>query len=452
MLEVASLAGAGCPACDNKSAVWERGSQAGFLVTCAACGLEKADSKKVDQKREAPQFQAVDEGRYRLDVLTAGVTLELDYLRREGHQLKGELLVRCELPGALTFDGVLSASDINLSSTRARQMQAKYLAERSQAKELDWVGWLEELAQRVIAAERRGQPAVLLGDLPRPGPIETLEVDGLPLLARHPVILFGDGGTMKSYLALYIAGQLAKRGLRTGIFDWELCGEDHRDRLERLLGEEMPPIHYVRCTRPLVFEVERLRRIVRDEALDYVIFDSMAFACDGPPEAAEVAGRYFQALRRLGSPGSLHIAHVSKSFEGADQKPFGSVFWHNGARATWNVKLQETLPGETSTAIALHNRKANLSGKRPSVGFEFKFDRDRTHIRRVDLADVPDLAVTLPVRQRMALTLRHGALSPKALAEEIDADLETVKRTARRYQTQFKLLAGGGLALMEGRT
>jgi hypothetical protein len=110
--------------------------------------------------------------------------------------------------------------------------------------------------------------------------------------------------------------------VRVGLFDWELAGEDHRERLERLFGAKLPGVRYARCNRPFVHELDRLRRIVRDEALDYVIFDSVAFACDGPPEAAEVAGRYFQSLRQLGIVGSLHIAHISKA-DGADQKPFG---------------------------------------------------------------------------------------------------------------------------------
>jgi len=410
----------------------------------ALAAKRRGDIVELPVPAQAPKatsavFQALDEGRYRLTV--PGVTLEVDYLRRESHQLKGEILVRCDLPGARTFDGVLSIGDLNLSSTRARQMQAKYLAERAQADDLDWTGLLEEFAQRVLAAERDGQPAVLLSDLPRPAPDEALEVDGLPLLARHPIILFGDGGTAKSYLGLYIAGTLAQRGLRVGFFDWELAGEDHRARLERLFDDEMPPIHYARCSRPLVYEADRLRRIVRDEQLDYLILDSIAFACDGPPEAAEVAGRYFRALRQVGIIGSLHIAHVTKALEGADRRPFGSTFWHNGARATWNVKLANTIPDETAINIALHNRKMNLGAKRSSVGFEFRFDQDRTRVRRVDPADVPDLATGLSLHQRLHAFLRSGPRSRDVIAAEFeDEKAATLRRTINRAIAEGKLL------------
>jgi hypothetical protein len=59
----------------------------------------------------------------------------------------------------------------------------------------------------------------------------------------------------------------------------------------------------------------------------------------GPPEAADSAADYFRALRTL-NMGSLHIAHVTKA-EGGDQKPFGSTFYHNGARSTWFVQRSE---------------------------------------------------------------------------------------------------------------
>ncbi len=398
-------------------------------------------------------FEDLDEGRYLLESKAGLATLEVDYLRRQGGQLKAELLVRCQLAGARTFDGdVLSISDINLSSARTRSMHARHLADRARTgDEVDWVGLLEELAVRVLAAEREGQPAVLLHGLQRPEPDPAFEVDGLELLASHPLVLFGDGGTTKSYLALYFVGKLAQAGQRVGFFDWELTGEDHRERLELLFGADMPEVYYVRCAQPLAVEVERLRRVVREARLDYFVCDSVAPACDGPPEAAEVASRYFQAVRRLGPIGSLHIAHVTKTGDHADQRPFGSAFWANLARATWNAKLADTLPGEDRVSVALHNRKANLGARRPSVGFELRFAPDRTQVRRIDLARVPDLAADLPIRHRMALALQCGPLTVESLAAELETKADTVRRTANRYKKQFTLLQGGRLALLSER-
>jgi hypothetical protein len=64
------------------------------------------------------------------------------------------------------------------------------------------------------------------------------------------------------------------------------------------------------------------------------------------------------------------------------------------------------------------------------------------------VADTPDLAAKLSVRQRLAHVLSRRAMTAEALARDIDADPETVKRTLRRYRSQFVVLAGGyyGLA------
>jgi hypothetical protein len=427
-------------------AIRQPGTRPGDDGECRRCKRDTCGGDCPDGGRR--DFRRVDEGHYRFALPDLGVEFVVDRLRRKSDELVGELMVRSSLPGARTFEGVLAVADLNLSSLRAREDRARFLAKRSRAAEIDWTGLLEEFVHRVLASERAGQPAVLLRDVPRPKPDETRYVDGWPLLARHAQFLFGDGGTLKSMLSLFVAGRLDQAGARVGLFDWELAAEDHRDRLERLFGENLPGIRYARCIRPLFYEVDRLRRIVVDHQLDYVILDSVAFACDGPPEAAEVAGRYFQAVRQIGPVGSLHVAHISKA-EGADQKPFGSVFWHNGARATWFAKVAETVPDGKRMTLGLYNRKSNLGALRSPVAFEITFGDERTTFRRADVADSPDLAAHMSIRQRMAHALRRGSMAPEAVADEIQADADTVKRTARRYRNLFTVLPGGKLGLAE---
>jgi hypothetical protein len=400
-----------------------------------------------ENKKLAKRFETITDDHYRLSIPDMGTVLDIDRLRRDRHELIGELTVRCTLPGARTVaDGIVSTADFNLSSARARTERANLLGQRAK---IDFAPVMEELCQRVLEADRTGQPAVDLRTLPAPAAEGDLQVEGLHLLRRHPTILFGDGGAAKSYLSLYLAGRLAERGMRVGIFDWELAGEDHRDRLERLFSDGMPRVMYARCERPLVYEVDRLRRIVKEQDLEYLVYDSVAFACDGPPEAAEVAGRYFRAVRQIGA-GSLHIAHVSKG-ENADQKPFGSAFWHNGARATWYAKLADGSAETGTLHLGLFNRKANLGKVRPPVGFRVHFDEHRTTFYREDVADTPDLAGQLTVRQRMTALLRRGAMTPEAVADEIEAEVETVKRTARRYKDLFIVIPDGRLGLLEKR-
>src|SRR5262249_55257401 len=92
------------------------------------------------QRQSEREFSALGEDRYRLSLPAVGVAFEIDRLRREHHELIGELSVRCDLPGARTIAGTLSVADYNLSSSRARSERAKLLAERSKADKLDWQG------------------------------------------------------------------------------------------------------------------------------------------------------------------------------------------------------------------------------------------------------------------------------------------------------------------------
>jgi hypothetical protein len=293
----------------------------------------------------------------------------------------------------------------------------------------------------VLEQEMQGEPAIDLRTVARPTGDDHLDIQGIRVLERHPMILFGDGGTFKSYLGLYIAGELARQGLAVLFADWELDAHDHRDRLGRLFGESaMPTVQYARCQRPLVAEADRLARLVAEHQCAYLVCDSVAFACDGPPEAAEVAQRYFQCIRRIGI-GSLHLAHINKS-DSSDQKPFGSAFWHNGARSTWNVKKStEDGVGAGTIILGFYHRKTNVGAMLPSVGLSIEFDAERTRIHRTALGDVSDLAAEMPTAERMRKALTRP-MTAAELADHLGAKVDTIDKTARRKSDMFTRASG----------
>ncbi len=404
------------------------------------------------------EFSQVGETHYRLLIPQLGIMLDVDRVRRErGQELTGELAVACDLAGAHTIDGYLSIADFNLSSARARSERAKLLKERSEAPDIDWHGHIEELCVRTIAAYRQGTPSKPLHLFDRPGPEAEFDIDGWKLLRDHATIAFGDGGSAKSYLALYVAGRLAQRGTVVLYADWELSGADHRDRLERLFGPQMPTVHYLRCERPLAEEADRVRRDIGRLSVDYLVCDSIAFATPGRPEEAEHATAYFRALRQVGI-GSLNLAHVNRS-ENGDQKPFGSSFWHNSARATWFVKQAAASPDGQQVTIGLFNRKANLTRLHPATGFVFAFTDDRTEVARTNIADVEDLAGQLPLWQRIAHLIKSGGGVPMtiaAIAEALDAKPDTIRKTvsSARDRSIFAKQSDGGtlkIALVDRR-
>jgi len=405
----------------------------------------RAENERPDAQRV---FERLDEGRYRMQIPGIASELEIDLLRREDGNLVGELIARCHLPGNRGVDGLLSLADFNISSARARSERAKIIATRAntKAEEVDWPGIVEDFCQRVLLAEREGEPAVDLADVPARRTDTCITVEGFPVLKHHPVILFGDGGACKSYLGLYLAWKLTERGETVIYADWELDAADHRERLESIAGP-FRGIKYVRCRLPLREETERLRRTAREEGATYLICDSIALGCDGPPEAAETAMRYFQCLRRIGL-GCLLIAHVSKAEDG-EKKPFGSAFWHNSARATWFAKRGEQVGSENIVQVALFNRKANLGPLRPPLGFELRFEAGRRTIRRTDAAEIGEFADRMTIGQRMAHLLKGGAMSVAEIAERLQVEESTIRTTMSRKKGIFLRLPDGRIALAD---
>jgi len=402
------------------------------------------DLRNLQLEEENKRFVVVNDDHYRLDIPEWEMTFDVDRLRWERKQLFGELTVRTRMPGAGTVkDNILAISDMNMSSARAKEDKARYLIRRMKtADEIPWLKLLEEFSINVISADRKGTPGVALEDVAEPEPARLFDVEGFRLPKKHPAILFGDGGSAKSYLALYYIGRLALDGLKVAFFDWELSEEEHRGRLSLLFGPKMPHIHYVRCDRTIDAELDRLSRAVSDEKTEYAVFDSIAAACDGPPESAETAMKYLRATRRLGKIGTLHVAHVSKA-EGADKKPFGSSFWHNGARSTWFAKRTSESQKDRAVELGLFHRKANLGPLEKPVGLEFSFGSNYTTVQKTDISEIPEFAESMTVRQRMDSVLSAGSMTVKALSDEIDTPADTIRRTAKRNPNKFILLDGG---------
>lgn len=375
-----------------------------------------------------------------LEIPSIATVFECDRLRRERHELIGELIVRCAMPGARTVNGILSTGDFNFSSVRARQDRAKLLAQRAGTNgNVDWFAHLEEFAQGVFERERQGDPVQDIWSIPKSDRVDDFAVDGIALPRKHPAILFGDGGCGKSLVALYLAGKLAQQGVKVALFDWELSGDEHRERMERLFRFEKPALTYCRCESPLTNEIDRIYRIVRDHQIVYGFFDSVSFACDGRPEEAEVAARYFRALRTL-QIGGLHIAHVNRN-EDHDKKPFGSSWWHNGARSTWFVKADES--GSSVLNLGFFHRKSNLGPLRRAVSLKVTFGPDFTRFDKANIGDSPELAEKMKLWQRMQLLFEQNQ-SPKTcmeIAELLDVKVDTVRKTSQRKDL-FRILQG----------
>jgi len=142
-----------------------------------------------------------------------------------------------------------------------------------------------------------------------------------------------------------------------------------------------------------------------------------------------------RGLRQL-NVGSLSVAHVTKGGQvpigPMQQKPFGSVFYHNSFRRTYFAKQDGDSAGDDMIKIAIWNPKVNEGGQQAPFGIEIEFDEHVTTIRRCDVADIEEAAKHLPSKQRIAGALRAGAQTTVAMAEQLDMKPEAVKRALQR--------------------
>lgn len=385
-------------------------------------------------------FLEKGEGHYTFEILPAGITFTVERLRRERHDLTGEVAVSIDpknFDRARHYNGMLAIGDLNFSSVQARSSRGKILEERSN-RSIDWYGLLEEFVIRVQSAERMGKPAIVLADVevPPPTKAETWLVDELPILQDLPMVLYGDAGSGKSYLALHVVGTLAQRGINVMYADWEFSEVEHKLRLGRMFKPEPRNVFYARCDSSLHTQVDRLRRLIAQHSCQYLVCDSIGFAVDGPAEAQESARTYFKALRQLGV-GSLNLAHIPKVQDGKDAQIFGSVFFKAGARSAWFVDRAVDNP-KGELRFGVHHRKSNVGGLLSSRGYRLVFEGEHTtRIIPISPDTVDELTMQLPILDRIKRELRTDKKSPKDLAEALDVPIGSIRSILSRHKSQF---------------
>ena len=402
-------------------------SDNGSLPTVGSDAPAGAVTKRVE-------FTRLAGGGYSYALPDDGVRVELRYLHRDHGSVSAEVDVRCNWAAALTYDGSLSCSVLNLSSQTTRKGLGKHCTERSKvgAADFDWIGVIDAACLMALRAEREGDAAIVLDDAPE---ITERDIDvyGLLLPTDAASLLIAHGDSLKSMTALLIAGTLVQRGMRVLYLDWEWSADRHRGRKVKLFGaERLDGLRYLRCRAPLVHEADRLRRYCEAEQIDYTIVDSVGLAADGKLADDDTAIRFYRALGTL--PPALCCAHVPKT-AAADPKadaigPFGSVFWHNMARASWLVK-KTAGPSDNVAIVGLIPQKQNDGSRHQPVGLEFTFG-ERFAVRPVNLAGVEALADRVPVHQRMRHVLARGPMTYAAIAAELGAKVDTVQKAASR--------------------
>ncbi len=340
---------------------------------------------------------------------------------------------------------------VNLSSTQGRGTLTKALEEAD--PQGDWRGLVDRSCRMVALHVRTGTAAEPLIAAPLTMD-QRWAIEGLVPLGQITV-LFGDGGSLKSYLALAtgIAGLLDRPITarwrmvplqKVMYLDWEADRKEQAWRLGRLTsGLGSCPVDgailHRTMRRPLRDEITAIRSEAARAQVDLVIADSLAPASGMEPEHADAALGALLALRSL-EVTVLCIAHVSKvqADSKAPARPYGSVHIQNLARSTIEARGSESDDADEST-ISLYHRKSNQGRKCPPLAIKFTYEPGGGI--RVGSGEPDSGGASLSYQILDAL--RGGARDSGQLAEELEANPATVKKALQRLETRDKVIRLG---------
>ena len=260
-------------------------------------------------------------------------------------------------------------------------------------------------------------------------------------------ILFGMGGTAKTYISLKMALAVIGHGDFLGIkpeksgkvlfIDYEASFSTINHRLKQLAGGEFPPnmIRYLSPKGSPIHEMRKtVKRMVQKNEISLIIIDSAALACGGRPEEAETATRFFNALAEIGVT-VLLIAHEAKGSEG--KYPFGSIFFWNCARRIWNVQATQEQE-DRLLEVGLMHRKANNGRLEQPVGIRVWFGDDKVDISKGELNT--EWSGERTIKNRIFYALVKGPKHLDELREEMnDVKDAVLKKSLSQMKDKGKL-------------
>ena len=298
-----------------------------------------------------------------------------------------------------------------LSGANGRTSLTKHISNiEKEIQYADWERILEYVCITTVKQMREGEDFIDLAT------VNILEDEGhilspiLPL--NQPSLIYGDGGSGKSILALWFAN-LIYQGVQTDwvtalkknvlYLDYETNVSEMFNRNSKIgkgMNLDIPSgIRYHRCFQPLYYIAEGIRRKIQEENIGFVIVDSAAIACGAEPSSEKATTEYFQAIRSLGEDITvLTIGHTTKA-ETEKKKPFGSAFWEYFSRSVWEVKKEESEKGNLN--IGLYHRKVNNSNLHTPVGYRLQFLANEINVNDFNITESQNNEGTLSRIQRI---------------------------------------------------
>lgn len=384
------------------------------------------------------------------------VRLRVDYVKRHGDELRGEVKVTLR-----ANNGHLHQANLNLSSTTARNTLAKHLDSVTRFSDgkpmLAWGPVVEAFCVGVMEAFRVGDPFVTIADI-QPDEASAHLVQTVQPFGR-PTLVYATGGTGKGWYSLRMAVSAATgipfgdhkviRPVNVLILDWEERPQIISARLRMIckgLGIPVPRnIRYRRFRGPLATQIHQVAAEMAAHREEFVIVDSVEKACGAGGEGQgyqDRAGILFDALDLLGDVSILLIDHTAAPAAGRDlsqvSKAYGSTFKGNWAGLAFEMRVHQE-PESSQSFVVLNAFKSNHGPKPKPIAFRYDWADDGFTLRSWDANDLPDEAVPRTNEEKCYQALARGPSSNADLADEVGLSKAVTRVTCHRSKRIMRL-------------
>jgi energy-coupling factor transporter ATP-binding protein EcfA2 len=364
--------------------------------------------------------------------------------------LKGEVKIKTSLPG---YAEHLHQANFNFSSTRAKSDLVKILAKI--CKETNWDVLIEQLRVKTLQLFREGSPLHILNPDDK---IEKTRYILYPLIPKnHLSLIYGEGGTGKSTLALFLSLLAAIKDKVTdygfvvnGEHPYNVLYLDYETEKDTIglqfkhlcngLGMKAS-LFYRRCNLPLAQDLENIKEHISSISADLVITDSVGIACGGDLNEAHTANLFTLALRSLKTTNFV-ISHTSKDRQ--DKKtPFGSVYFYNNACNIWEIRKTQ-IEGDDLINIGHFHRKSNISKLHKPIGLRFIYQEDSIIVESENISEIGEFEKELSLRQRIKnLLLQEGVMTIREIAGQLNAGEQVVRSRLNEMRNKGDVIKQG---------
>lgn len=281
----------------------------------------------------------------------------------------------------------------------------------------EWDRILEFVSVTVITGYRQGEQTVNLAETDMPIDKGNLITPIIPY--GEPSLMFGEGGSGKSILSLWLAN-LVTQGVQTDwisaikknvlYIDYETNRSEYLVRNNKLangMGLDSPSaIYYRRTQEPMIAIAEIIRAEIQRLDIGFVVVDSAAMACGAEPESAKATTDYYKAIRSFGEDVTvLTLAHTTKA-ETEKKTPFGSAFWTYYARSVWEIKKIDSDKSNQQN-IGIYHRKVNNTQLHEPIGYQVQYFSNEININGFDITDSTTMNTEIPMIKRIYNYLRE---------------------------------------------